>query len=275
MQLKELKSQIESNSFLLPLVFISDNNLLVKQYIKHIANLQNLCIKRINSISEIQESLFDDNNLYVLEIEEFNEKISGNVIVICKKTDQEAIKFLKLEGWQVSDYFKLKLKGVDQYKLDEVVDKYTDYISCDIELQKIEIFPSIMQNEVFNLLYNKGYFNKEVSIFDLSNAIIKKDKKQIVEILKQKPIINEMALHSILYNNFKNILQIQTNSKCNAQSLGISDKQFYVMKKYNCGYYSTEELYNILEFLSGFEYDLKFSGILKDKILDYLLVMLN
>lgn len=275
MQLKELKSQIESNSFLLPLIFISDNNLLIRQYIKHIANLRSLYIKRINSISEIQESLFDNDNLYVLETEEFNEKISGNVIVICKKTDQEAIKFPKLESWQVSDYFKLKLKGVDQYKLDEVVDKYIDYISCDIELQKIEIFPNVIQNDVFNLLYNEGYFNKEVSIFDLSNAIIKKDKKQIVEILKQKPILNEMALHSILYNNFKNILQIQTNSKCDAQSLGISDKQFYVMKKYNCGYYSTEELYNILEFLSGFEYDLKFSGISKDKMLDYLLVMLN
>lgn len=275
MQLKELKIQLESNSFTLPLIFISDDNLLIRQYLNHIANLRSLQIKRVESLINMPVGLFEENNLYVLKVKEFNEKVSGNVIVICEKSNQDAIKFPKLEDWQVVDYFKTKYKGLEQSKLKEIVSKYSDYISCDIELQKIGLFSSIDQNDIYDELNSRGYFNEEFSIFDLSNAILKRHKDQIIKILKQQPIINEMALHSILYKSFKNILQVQTNPKCTAKSLGISDKQFFVIKKYNCGYYSTEELFNILKFLTGFEYDLKISGLLKDSLLDYLIIMLN
>ena len=276
MQLNELKLQIELNTFILPIIFMSENNLLIKQYVNYIANLRNLHIKRIESLEEIQNSLFDDDNLYILEAEEFNEKISGNVIILCKKTNLESIKVPKLESWQIIDYFKSIYKGLDRDKIEYFVNNSSDYISCDLELQKISIFQQSLQNNIYDLLKANEYFEKETSIFDLSSAIIKKDKQQIVNILKREPIINEMALHSILYTNFKNILQIQTNKNCTAKTLGISDKQFYVLKKYNCGYYSFDELLNILEVLTKFEFDLKFSGIPKSKLLDYLIIiMLN
>ena len=62
-------------------------------------------------------------------------------------------------------------------------------------------------------------------------------------------------------NNFKTIASIQTNRNVTANDLDISDKQFYVIKKFNCGFYTNDQLINILKLLTNVEYLFKYGEI--------------
>ena len=73
-----------------------------------------------------------------------------------------------------------------------------------------------------------------------------------------------------MLNNFRNIIGVQIGNN-KAEELGISDKQLWVVKKYNCGYYDTKQLYNIYKILTNAEWLYKFGGISMDLLSDYLI----
>ena len=47
--------------------------------------------------------------------------------------------------------------------------------------------------------------------------------------------------------------------------------QLWVIKKYNCGYYDTKQLYNIYKILTNAEWLYKFGGLSMDLLSDYLI----
>lgn len=282
MDIVELKNNIENktldNSFMIWQVIDDSSRIITKQYINEISKFKNFEIKSIDDLNEIpDESFIEDNNLYILNTLEYNKPEShSNTIVICEKTkDKRAIKFPKLENWQVIDYVLSFAIGLTKQDLEYFIEAYDgNYWRFISDFEKISSFNPKQQKLILDEMLGEGQFDtiSNYKIWDLSNAIIKRDPKLAKNILKVIEYIDvePLGLAKVLYNNFKTIVSIQTNPKITANDLGISDKQYWVIKKYNCGFYSNEQLIQILKLLTNIEYMFKYGEIPINNLIDYM-----
>ena len=283
MDIKELKQSIESNnitdSFMIWQLTDISSEIISSQYVKEISKRNNLDVKYIESIDEIpDESFIEDNNLYVIKTESWdNPKTHSNCIVICNKTKNKyAIKFPKLEDWQVIDYASTLVKGLNDQELKGFISIYSgNYFRFLNDIDKLSIFDQSIQKMLLSQMLKEGQFDtlSNLTIWDLSNAILRKDIKTIKEVLKSINYIDitPLGLAKVLYNNFKTVTSIQLNPYTTAADVDMSDKQFFVVKKYNCGYYSKEKLVSILEMLTNIEYMFKYGELPLDNLIDYMI----
>lgn len=279
MDIKSLKTKIENNdlddSFMLwkcP----PGSELVVSQYLKKIAENKHLVLKYIDSIDEIVgDSFLKDINLYVFLSKKYNEKYNNNnLIVICEETkNTDAIVFPKLEAWQVVDFAKSFLPGVNIEMLNELIKGYSEYQLFISDMEKLAIFDEEDQNYLVDDLFDQLSITPTLTVFDLSNALLRHDIKLAREVLKVKDRIDLTPMHllTILLNNVKKVLDIQLGgNNIRASDLGISDKQFFVIKKYNCGIYSNAKLISIYETLLDIENKFKFKELEVCDIIDYI-----
>ena len=290
MEIKELKEQIENktlpNDFMIWQLEDYSSWIIAKQYYHKIAEFKGLTIKMIEDFKEIgTEGFFEDLNLYIYKVDKLeNFESHDNLIIICNKTSyKDKVKIPKLEPWQFIDYLQYKLPGMNKSDLEWLITQYEvldsrvkeiKYERLENDLDKIAIFEPSLQDSVFNELYTNGEYNtiSNLTAFDLSEALIKKDAKLALEVLKVFDYIDSKPhvwILSILLNNFRNIIGVQVGNN-KAEELGISDKQLWVVKKYNCGYYNTKQLYDIYKMLTNAEYMYKFGGLDMDWLADYL-----
>ena len=290
MDIKELKNNIENkcldNNFMIWVLTDYSSEVIAKQYYKEIAKYKNLTIKIINDFKEIGTAGFiEDDNLYIYKVDKLESfEPHDNLIIICNKTNyKDKIVIPKLEPWQFIDYLQAKLPGMNKADLDWLITQYevldsrvkeVKYERLENDLDKIAIFEPALQDNIFNELYTNGEYNtiSNLTVFDLSEAMIKKDAKLALEVLKVFDYIDSKPhvwILSILLNNFRNIIGVQVGNNT-AEELGISDKQHWVIKKHNCGYYNTEQLYNIYKMLTKVEYLYKFGGLTQDMLADYI-----
>lgn len=279
MDIKSLKAKIENNdlddSFMLwkcP----PGSELVVSQYLRKIAENKHLVLKYIDSIDEIVgDSFLKDINLYVFLSKKYNEKYNNNnLIVICEETkNTDAIVFPKLEAWQVVDFAKSFLPGVNIEMLNELIKGYSEYQLFISDMEKLAIFDEEDQNYLVDDLFDQLSITPTLTVFDLSNALLRHDIKLAREVLKVKDRIDLTPMHllTILLNNVKKVLDIQLGgNNVRASDLGISDKQFFVIKKYNCGIYSNAKLISIYETLLDIENKFKFKELEVCDIIDYI-----
>ena len=284
MEIAELKNNIENknidNSFMIWVVNDTSSRIISDQYIKLISNILNLDVKHIDSVDEIQDDSFIvDDNLYVLDVDEWSDNFEHtNLIVLCKKTkDSRAIVFPKLEEWQVVDYVIPKLLGISRDDINELAIRYNkNFYRFINDMMMISIFNKSEQNFIYRSLLHDKYFNDitNLSIWDLSNSIIKRDISSIKNILSviDGIDVDPLGLAKVLYSNFKTIASIQMNPNVSYKDLNISEKQFFVIKKYNCWYYTNDELVEILSFLTNIEHMFKYEGINVSELIDYILI---
>lgn len=282
MNVIDLKINIEnktlSDSPMIWKITDSSSLLITNQYFHEIANFKNLEIKLIDTTDEIPDTGFiEDTNLYIIKTKEFNSPLDNfkNCIVICEKTNLDCIKIPKLEKWQLDDFVTGKLPGINKNELLWLSNEYGDnYFGFINEIEKLSLFNKSEQAEVFNLLKNSGEFKSitSLNIWDLSNGILKRDKELIQKVLEVIDYIDvePIGLLTVLYNNFRRVIDIQTNPRAIAKDLGISDKQLYAIKKNNCGYYSRDELVRIFKLLTSLEYKYKFEGLSLNNLIDYM-----
>lgn len=282
MELRELKNKIlaqEALSF--PLLFINyDNDYLIKSYIKKIAENNSLTIKEIESIKEmvdIESGMFKEvDYLYIYKLNKDDnlskEQLKDYKIILITDTDRndsdiEKVVFNKLENWQIEAYVQALLPGLDNREVSWLCKnaKY-DIWRLDNEASKLNIFDKKDQSKILMAINDdNGYVDlNELTIFNLSNAIMNKDMLGIKKVVEDIDNIDVegTGLVTILLKNFLNIINIQTNSKATAQSLGMSEKQFRYLQYNQCNKYSNEELFNIYNFLTDIDYKLK-SGLLE------------
>lgn len=282
MELRELKNKIlaqEALSF--PLLFINyDNDYLIKSYIKKIAENNSLTIKEIESIKEmvdIESGVFKEvDYLYIYNLNKDDnlskEQLKDYKIILISDTDRkdsdiEKVVFNKLENWQIEAYVQTLLPGLDNREVSWLCKnaKY-DLWRLDNEASKLNIFDKKDQSKILMAINDdNGYVDlNELTIFNLSNAIMNKDMLGIKKVVEDIDNIDVegTGLVTILLKNFLNIINIQTNSKATAQSLGMSEKQFRYLQYNQCNKYSNEELFNIYNFLTDIDYKLK-SGLLE------------
>ena len=290
MDIKELKEKISdkslSNDFMVWTLEDYSSYVIAKQYIHAIAEFKHLTIKFIDSFKEIKSGgVIEDVNLYVYKVDKLEEfEPHDNLIIVCNKTNYKSkIKIPKLEPWQFIDYLETKLPGMNKADLEWLITQYEvldsrvkeiKYERLENDLDKIAIFSPSLHDSVFNELYTSGEYNtiSNLTVFDLSEAMIKKDAKLALEVLKVFDYIDSKPhvwILSILLNNFRNIIGVQVGNNT-AEELGISDKQHWVIKKRNCGYYDTKQLYNIYNMLTDIERLYKFGGLTQDMLADYI-----
>ena len=273
MNLQELKAHIENNTLKENLlIFTGDGDFIFKQYLHKYVTDNSLDIKYIESIDEISSSnmfAFSSNVLYLLETDTFiKEPASHNrVWVKCKKNKSktDSIELPKLEEWQLEDYIKSKCFGLKDSEVKELLRCYKDNpFRLDLELDKILI------TGTYKYIKDQPYTDvANYMIFDLTTALVKRDKKKVSDILIEIEHIDvePFGLLTLMTKNFRQLIDIQLSINPTAQSVGVSDKQFWVLKKYNSGYYNREELVKIYKWLLDIDKRIK-NGELDTKYLN-------
>lgn len=282
LQLSDLKTKINSGLKIeLPLIFIGkDNTYIIKSYIKEIAKNNNLTIKEIssfNEIDDIENSMFkNENYLYIYTVakdEVLNEDYLNNLsIILLSEHDVKSEKipcviFDKLLEWQIEAYIQKLVPGLNSFEISWLCknSKY-DIYRLDNEASKLTVFNPKDQEDIFKQISNEnGYCDiNELTIFNLSNSVLKRDLLGVKAVLKdiENIDVEGTGLVTILLKNFLTILNIQTNTRSTPESLGISEKQFRYLQYNQCNKYSEKELINIYQFLTEIDYKLK-SGLLE------------
>lgn len=281
MELRELKEKILNKSTIqFPLVFISSNNdFLLNEYLYSISKNLALKLRYISSISELNDitssMFYDDDLLFVYKAEKDiivkEEDVKDNKVIIIyeklpKENKIESVEFCKLENWMIEDYASTLLPGLTKQETNWLckICKY-NIERVNLECQKLSIFNKQEQQKTFQEINDSnGYCDlNDLNIFNLTNAIVKKD------ILTTKNVIKDIdnidiegtGLVTIMLKQFLNIINIQMGKNISAENLGMSEKQFRAIQ-YNCNKYSNDELINNYKFLNNIDYKLK-SGLLE------------
>lgn len=295
MDLQTLKSLIETE-MLSEEFFIfkwEDNTFLVNQYIEAISKCTKKEVQYVSSIYDVNNAVDDffgmpSDSLYVVNVDNFDVAELDpanykNCIVKCKNYNKDLektlggyiIKFPKLLAWQVNDYVKMRLPGVDKVALDWLCDVAKNDISrLSLECDKIALFNKGEQDSIFNLINSENGYDDlcPLDIFNFSNAIMSKDLKVIQKVLHDLDNIDvePVGLVTILYKNFKNLLFVQLNPNAAPEKLGMTSKQMYAIKR-NINVYSSAKLLSIFQMLASIDRRLKSGEMPNNMIIDYVL----
>lgn len=308
MNIKELKTALLEDALSddLMIFLCSGEHWLAEQYVEEISIRKNLKINKISSLAETEETsafafVYDySSKLNILRVDVFDEKCAdyskyANVIVICDKIDKKVeklaadyiIKFPKLDEWHLHDYAKLLCPALSDDSISWL------YSVCDKnvyrmlnELDKVRLFPDEEQETVIMALRND--LNSDLytlEIFGLTEAIYKANKGVLLDFLRHKNLFeysgrkkdnprawDAIGIANLLLKDFKQAALIAKNSGATVADLGITDKQYFAIKKYAPNY-SEDKLYRTIKFLSELDLKLKSNGLAltSDQIVDYII----
>lgn len=179
--------------------------------------------------------------------------------------DKSIIELPKLEKWQIVDYISTKCH-ITIEQAEKLYDEYDNIYKLDIESNKLKIF----DDNYFDILSNQLLSKDEYEIFDITNALLQRDKNKLKLIYQKDIKVDAFALMSLLIKNFKQVIDIQLARNASAETLGISGKQFWAIQKYNCNRYSREELIYIYKLLTSLDLQIKSGKINTDIIQNYI-----
>lgn len=289
MKLSDMRSQIQSGKFDNFYLMAVEDGYVAKAYIKMIAKKTGYRVVYEDSIlglgSKLKvHSLIGVPNIYVIvNDKDFtksdNEKIWDSIssqidsdIVIMEYFDVDRrIKFwkhFKDRAVEVPHMESRIFKKHIQQESDLTDDEADllmelceqDYGRCLLEIDKINRSTKSLKE-----LIKDGtiYVPPKDAIFDFTDAVLARKPKKALDYLSDCEAINEpnMRLISVLYNNFRSLLQVQTvNQSSIAKSTGLTGWQIKNVKKH-IDNYSDEELIDILRLLRSVERGIKIGEI--------------
>ena len=288
MDIRLFKENVLNNSVkpqMYALVY-DDNNSIILQYVNHISQSTNNSITYLKELDDLQDLMslgdYDDGGIYVLQLDKLTEKIPRSFyrlfcFIICKEItnndDLETIKFPKVETWQMLDYARVSLKGVNERKIEWLVNLLgNNQLRLENEINKITIFPMNERDAIFDLINNDGGYDDitNLTMFNLVTAISKKSKQDIIDVLEAIKLIDiePMGLVTTLLKQFKLAIDVKMGTK-DFKGLNISQKQYIAIKKYNP--YTPNELVKIYKLLTNIDYELKIGLLPNEYIIDYVI----
>jgi hypothetical protein len=303
MTLQELKEQIETkslhNRFI---IFQSPTNFIPNQYINAIANILALDIEYVedlnaltnNSVDIFFGGMVETDNLRVHHTDTFdcysasfhNRSLwnENNLIIVCKKVDKDTqvlyndyiVEVNPLEHWCIKDYLYSILDGVDTKLIDWLMENCNyDIDRLQLEAEKLLIFNENERNIVFNQLLEDDAFSdiSSKTIFDFTDAIVKKDINRLLKIYEEIENIDIEAIGvvTVLYQNFRKLLQVWMSKNPTTESTGLSSKQIYAINKLP-RVWTEKQLVDILELLTSIDYRIKNGTMPVNLLRDYLVV---
>lgn len=305
MNIQELQKQIIDKQLNNLYVFLGEEIAIQKIYINKMAKIKNLEIQYVEEYKQIHNklnvnNLFDVKKLYVilddldiLKQEEVWKEINPNENIIIfkynnldkrnkfyKQFENRIVEFNKLSDEVLMKYIQNYLPALSEKNCKKLIDICgNSYNQILLEIDKIQNFEgnnTILSHDAsFFQLDSIGAFHKEISdiTFTFIEKVITRDIKQVYELQKQLKQIGEsnIKLLSLLYNNFKIILLIQScKSNDIVKTTGLKSNEIYFNKD-KTGYYSIGELVRALRIIQKTEEGIKTGKIDEEISIDYFL----
>ena len=295
MNIQDVKNIITKNEYSGQFIIFwcEDTPFIPQQYIEKLIADNNL---QVSYSHEIDQSIITSTNMFkvadsflrVYDIESFDGELydirfEKYLFIICRKLincdsyKDYIVEVPKIEPWQLKDFAYSVADGVNETELDELISACgNDIYRLNSEIDKIKLFPQTSRSLIFQQFKQDGIFNDitDLTIFDLSTAIIQKDVEKLKQIYLQldRIDVNPLALVNILYQNFKDIIKIQLGKNATPESTGIARNKFFAITYNNLNFYTSNQLISIFEMLTSIDYQLKTGVLDADLIIDYIIV---
>lgn len=293
--IKAFKNKIETNTLDIHfIIFKCDkvNRFLPHQYAVAFCNANGANVVHVESPDDFpRRTLFGDYltssdlTIYTIgkldqELPVEQEEIATNYVwVICDKIDNKIkqiyndhiIELPKIEPWQILDFITSACPGLTESEQNELMNYYgNDLFRLSNEIDKLRIVGDKSYQRIKNQLFvDVSNYN----VFDITNAIIRRDKQKLSDVYNdiENIDVDPFGFITLLINNFRRVIDIQLSRNPTAESVGVSDKQFWAIKKYSCGYYSKDELVTIFELLNSIDYKIKSGELNTATVIDYVI----
>ena len=302
MNCQEVKEQIENNTLIDPfIIFVCKHNkFLANQYVNAIKN--NLGISYITYLEKLENNnnfadifnikessstdtlrVFNTDKLIINTDAFINEK---NLIIITNTIDDETaslyrnyiVELPKLEYWQIKDYMYSILENIDTRYIDWLISNCnSDIYRLQQEADKLTIFNEQERNILFEQMLEDDAFSDITNqgIFDFTDAIVKKNKNGVIKIYQdiENMDVEPLGLVTILYQNFRKLIQVWLNRNATPENTGLSSKQIYAINKIPRVWNQTD-LITIFNFLTEIDYKIKTGQLPVQLLRDYIVVKL-
>ena len=308
MTIQELHTQLKQKVVDSLYIFTGPEIAVQNIYINQIAKIKGLDILRPDSITDIYSKLQNTSflskdyvyvirdDLEYMKSEELQKKlpsiVKNNVIIFCYSETDKRTKFYKnhKESFIQFDYLEDRL--LDKYiakdiELNERNRKIlmnicrNDYSRILLEIDKIKQYSQAVNQDVnksfMTLLEDETIFvPPNDAIFELVDNILRFNIDKSFELLEQCKAIGEstLAILSVLYNNTKQVLQVQSYNGDNlSKATGLSSFQIKCAKE-KVGNYPTGDLVYLMRLIQRVEVAIKTGKIEESIAMNYLLVNL-
>lgn len=298
MNVNEVKSHIKSGEFHKFYVFEVEDSYVAKLYVDKMAKKSGYRLEYVDKVSDIysnlsKKPLFSSPSIYVvLNDKEFTNskyesrwdsierRIKNDILILeftdvdrrikfWKKFKDRSVKFSHLENRLLIRHIK-KESDLSDHEAEILIDICeSDYGRILMELDKIK-----RAKVPLSKLIEEGsiYRPPKDAIFDFCDAVLDNNPKLAYNLLKDCMEIGEpnMRLITVLYNNFRAVLQIQT-SNGTSKSTGLTGWQIKNAKPH-VDVFEDEKLIEILGILEYAQKGIK-TGLVADEVsLDWCLL---
>ena len=284
MKVAELKRQIMNKELLDFYVFCGDEWELQNVYLKQISKVRGLPITRIDSIADIYSSLsnrsfLSKSALYVVRDDKdilYNEKVQtalkrkilgDNTLILLLTNVDKRTKFYKAFIDRFVEFEKMPEANLKKYiqrhvdLADREYDELIDICECDYGRLLLEVDKIKRSSFSFRELVDSGIIHREAGdvIFDFVEAVVSGRVEDSFALYNEciEHGENVLAILSVLYNNIKYTLQVQScNSSDITKATGL---QLWLVNKIrkNANVYSNSELLAAMKHIHEWEMGIK------------------
>lgn len=271
MEITELKKQIKSGELDKVYIFHGEEYAVMKVYLKLMAG-KDYQITYVNSLLDLMagsktKALVPVRHLYVimddkdyLTNEKMWEKFNGlkdDIVVFYytttdkrlkfwKQNKDKAVEFAKLDDRILTKYIQKEAPFFTEAMCKELIDVCeSDYGRILLELDKMRDYcrsEKVTGDSVFRKFIDEGviYRAPKDAIFDFVGAVLERNPSKAFNLLAQSYAVGEanMVLLSVLYNNFRTLLQVQ--SAKDIKALGLNGWQVKQVSAYKNNYTNGE-----------------------------------
>ena len=303
MEIADLKKQIKSGEFDKTYIFCGEEHTIMKIYLNMIADKSGCEISYVDSLMDLMtgaktKSLVPVHHLYVImDDKEYltNEKmwdkfkgLKDDIVVFYytttdkrlkfwKQNKDKAVEFVKLDNRILTKYIQKEAPFFTEDMCNELITACeNDYGRISFEVDKIRHYcraEKVKGDFVFRKFMDEGviYRNPQDAIFDFVAAVLERNPAKAYDLLQQSKAIGEanLTLLSVLYNNIKTLLQVQSGKSWKELGLnGFAVKNVAPFKNN----YSNDELVNAMKIIREVETGIKTGKIPDELAVEYFLV---
>ena len=305
MNIADVKADIKNKAIKPYYIFAGEEIEIQRIYINKIAEVLGYDVVRADCIADIWQNiitptLFDEPCVYVVRDDKDisqNEVLqrqldkgnfNGNVIINLLSVVDKRSKWYKANSDKIIVFERLTTEMLIKYcqrittlnkrnceRLIAICEN--DYSRILLEIDKIKRFDADMtDDQIFEKFVDEGVIvaPPNDAIFDFVDAVLKRQIDRVYDLLAQCYAIGEanMVILSVLYNNAKQVLQVQTCDSDNiSRATGLNAWQIKCAKS-KVNHYSDNELFNILKLIQKIQKGI-ITGQIEDSMsVEYLLV---
>ncbi len=302
MERNDVKQHIKTGQLDKFYIFYGCEHAIMKIYIKMMAEKAGLDIVYADSVTDLMtgartKSLVKVNHLYIvmddkefLDTEKMWDKFKGlkdDVVVFYYSTADKRKKFWKHFKDKAVEFTQLDTRILTKYIQKEAPfnDKdcellidlcANDYGRILLEIDKVKAYSralAITADSALHELIDKGVIYRQPydAIFDFVAAFLERRPSKAYNLLQQSKDVGEanMVLLSVLYNNIKTLLQVQSAKDYKALGLnGFAVKNVIAYK----GNYSNAELVKAMKLIRQVEKGIKTGTVPDELSVEYVMV---